>query len=113
MRTPADGLPRLARSAWMRSAAESVTDKACFLAIAVETNARHTPSQISLQPVSEPAQPFCLFSHLCAGDRRGAAEPDAERRRQGSRAQTALLPAAIDQLQQPHPRPPPDVERTN
>jgi hypothetical protein len=32
MRTPADGLPRLVSSAWMRCAAASVTDKACFLA---------------------------------------------------------------------------------
>ncbi len=59
------------------------------------------------------AEPLRLLSHLGAGDRRRAAEPDAKRRRQSAGAQAPLLPAAIDQRQQPYPRPAPDEERAD
>ena len=69
--------------------------------------------RIRLQPVASRRSRSASSAISARGDRRGAAEPDAERRRQGARAQAALLPAAVDQRQQPHPRPAPDIERAD
>ena len=54
-----------------------------------------------------------LRVHLLHGDLGGLAQPDAERRRQGARAEAALLAAAHDQRHQPHARLAADVERAD
>src|SRR6516225_1908917 len=89
MRTPADALPRLARSAWIRSAAASVTDKACFLAIthspnpASPTTARPNPTQLCryVSLLSQPAHGRCqrIRGKIDLRRRREAAKANADR----------------------------------
>src|SRR5947199_102905 len=117
----------------MRSAAASVTTKACFCAIALFSPATFiSPSPtvsstpVALcgdraarppppppQPLEQRAQPLRLVRHLSRGKRGGAAEPNAERGRQGAGAHAALLAAALDQRKQPDPWPAPNVERAD
>jgi hypothetical protein len=78
-----------------------------------QAEARDAPREPGLQPIPEMPQPCCFACHLGRGNGGCATDPDAERRRQGSRAQVALLTAAVDQRQKAHARPPPDVERAD
>src|SRR5205823_11025819 len=84
-----------------------------LLDVAVDAKAWDASGEVSQKGVSEAPKSFRFFGHFGAGNRRRAAEPDAERRWQGPRAQAALLAAAIDQRQQSHPRPTTDVERAD
>ncbi len=82
-----------------------------MLGVAVEANPWNAPCKAFQQTIPELAQPLGLSRHLRAGNRGGAAQPDTQRCGQSSRTQPALLSAAVDQRQQPNPRPAPDIER--
>ncbi len=85
-----------------------------MLGIAVEPQAGGLRRvKFARKPVAQPAQSLGLPAHLGGGDRRGAAQADAERRRQGAGTHAALLATAIEQRHQPHPRPAPEVQGTD
>src|SRR5215468_5367366 len=84
-----------------------------MLEVAVDAKPGDTSGKVPEEAISKTAQPFGFIRHLGGGDGRRLSEPDAERRWQSSRTQASFLSATIDQRQQAHARPTPDVERAD